>query len=109
PARRARPGRHDHAPSTDRQPRRAPLQRREDSRRSDAHAYRAPRRGAPPRGDRAHARRPRVPLLAPVRVTAQRELLAARRDVWKFIEEPYHMTDWWPGLTGVQPDHRGMA
>jgi hypothetical protein len=44
-----------------------------------------------------------------VKVTASRELLASRRDVWRFIEEPFHMPDWWPGLTGVQPDHRGMA
>jgi hypothetical protein len=29
--------------------------------------------------------------------------------VWRFIEEPFHMPDWWPGLTGVQPDRRGMA
>jgi uncharacterized protein YndB with AHSA1/START domain len=38
-----------------------------------------------------------------------RELLAPRRDVWGFLAEPYHLTDWWPGLTGVEPDRRGFA
>ncbi len=44
-----------------------------------------------------------------MRVTASRELFASRRDVWGFIEEPYHLPDWWPGLAGVQPDKRGLA
>lgn len=38
-----------------------------------------------------------------------RELLAPRSDVWAFLAEPYHLTDWWPGLTGVEPDRRGFA
>jgi hypothetical protein len=37
------------------------------------------------------------------------ELLASRQDVWSFLSEPYHHTDWWPGLTGVDPDRRGFA
>jgi hypothetical protein len=41
--------------------------------------------------------------------TAARELLATRADVWAFIAEPYHLSDWWPGITGVEPDRRGFA
>lgn len=41
--------------------------------------------------------------------TAGRELLAPRSDVWAFIAEPYHLADWWPGITGVEPDRRGLA
>ena len=41
--------------------------------------------------------------------TAARELLASRADVWAFIAEPYHLPDWWPGITGVEPDRRGFA
>jgi uncharacterized protein YndB with AHSA1/START domain len=37
------------------------------------------------------------------------ELLAPRADVWAFLAEPYHLTDWWPGLSGVEPDRRGLA
>jgi hypothetical protein len=44
-----------------------------------------------------------------VRVTASRELLAARPDVWDFLGEPFHLADWWPGVAGVQPDRRGSA
>ncbi|HEY2326761.1 MAG TPA: hypothetical protein VGH52_04670 [Gaiellaceae bacterium] len=29
--------------------------------------------------------------------------------MWAFLAEPYHLTDWWPGLTGVEPDRRGFA
>jgi hypothetical protein len=43
------------------------------------------------------------------RASASRELLAARGDVWKFIAEPHHFPDWWPGIGGVQPDRRGFA
>jgi hypothetical protein len=25
------------------------------------------------------------------------------------MAEPYHLSDWWPGLTGVEPDRRGFA
>ena len=41
--------------------------------------------------------------------TASRELLASRADVWAFLAEPYHLSDWWPGITGVVPDRRGFA
>jgi uncharacterized protein YndB with AHSA1/START domain len=44
-----------------------------------------------------------------VKVSASRELLASRRDVWRFVAEPYHLADWWPGLSGVEPDRRGLA
>jgi uncharacterized protein YndB with AHSA1/START domain len=37
------------------------------------------------------------------------ELLAPRTDVWAFLAEPYHLSDWWPGITGVEPDRRGFA
>jgi Polyketide cyclase / dehydrase and lipid transport len=29
--------------------------------------------------------------------------------VWAFVAEPYHLTDWFPGITGVEPDRRGTA
>jgi uncharacterized protein YndB with AHSA1/START domain len=41
--------------------------------------------------------------------SAERELLAPRADVWAFLAEPYHLPDWWPGITGVEPDRRGFA
>jgi len=44
-----------------------------------------------------------------MRVVASRELLAPRTDVWRFVAEPYHLSDWWPGVSGVQPDRRGSA
>ena len=40
---------------------------------------------------------------------ASLDLLAARADVWGFLAEPYHLSDWWPGITGVEPDLRGFA
>jgi uncharacterized protein YndB with AHSA1/START domain len=43
------------------------------------------------------------------RVSAQRELLASRRDVWAFVAEPHHFPDWWPGIAAVRPDRRGFA
>ena len=43
------------------------------------------------------------------RVSASRELLAAREDVWAFVAEPQHFPDWWPGISVVQPDRRGFA
>jgi hypothetical protein len=43
------------------------------------------------------------------RVSASRELLASRDDVWQFIAEPHHFSDWWPGIAAVQPDRRGLA
>jgi hypothetical protein len=44
-----------------------------------------------------------------MRTSASRELLASRPDVWGFLSEPYHLSDWWPGAAGVQPDRRGAA
>jgi uncharacterized protein YndB with AHSA1/START domain len=43
------------------------------------------------------------------RVVATRELLAPRADVWAFLAEPHHFSDWWPGVAGVHPDRRGLA
>ena len=40
---------------------------------------------------------------------ASRELLAARPDAWAFLAEPYHLADWYPGISGVTPDRRGSA
>jgi uncharacterized protein YndB with AHSA1/START domain len=40
---------------------------------------------------------------------AARELLATPEDVWRFVSEPYHLPDWWPGLGTVEPDRRGFA
>lgn len=40
---------------------------------------------------------------------AWRDLLALPDEVWKFLAEPYHLTDWWPGLAVVEPDRRGVA
>src|SRR5215510_15272838 len=44
-----------------------------------------------------------------MRISASKELLAARPDVWGFVAEPFHLADWWPGVAGVQPDRRGSA
>lgn len=44
-----------------------------------------------------------------MRVEAERELLAPRADVWALLEEPFHLSDWWPGIHGVRPDRRGLA
>ena len=43
------------------------------------------------------------------RYAAERVLLASLEDVWGFLAEPYHLSDWWPGIAGVQPDRRGLA
>lgn len=43
------------------------------------------------------------------RAEAEQELLAARADVWDFIAEPRHLADWWPGISAVEPDRRGLA
>jgi uncharacterized protein YndB with AHSA1/START domain len=43
------------------------------------------------------------------RYAGERVLLAPVEDVWQFLAEPYHLSDWWPGISGVQPDRRGMA
>jgi uncharacterized protein YndB with AHSA1/START domain len=44
-----------------------------------------------------------------VRVQAERELVASLQDAWGFVAEPYHLSDWWPGIASVEPDHRGLA
>ncbi len=41
--------------------------------------------------------------------SASRQLLAPRDDVWLFLAEPHHLSDWWPGVAGVEPDRRGLA
>jgi len=43
------------------------------------------------------------------RYAAERILLAPIDDVWRFLAEPYHLSDWWPGISGVDPDRRGLA
>jgi uncharacterized protein YndB with AHSA1/START domain len=43
------------------------------------------------------------------RVSAQRELLAPRADVWAFVAEPYNFPDWWPGIAAVRPGRVGFA
>jgi uncharacterized protein YndB with AHSA1/START domain len=43
------------------------------------------------------------------RYAAERVLLAPIDDVWAFVAEPYHLSDWWPGITGIEPDRRGLA
>lgn len=43
------------------------------------------------------------------RVSASRELLAPREDVWAFVSDPYNLPRWWPRLAGVVPDRRGFA
>ena len=44
-----------------------------------------------------------------MRVEARRELLAPPEDVWEIVAEPYHLSDWWPGYAGVEPDRLGLA
>lgn len=44
-----------------------------------------------------------------MRAEASRDLDASRADVWGFLAEPYHLSDWWPGITSVRPDRRGLA
>ena len=43
------------------------------------------------------------------RYVADRVLLAPLDDVWSFLVEPYNLTDWWPGVSGIEPDRRGLA
>ncbi len=69
---------------------------------------RARRRRAARRA-RADARRRGLPRHAPRMSEASRELLAPREDVWRFLAEPYHLSDWWPGMESVEPDRRGFA
>jgi uncharacterized protein YndB with AHSA1/START domain len=44
-----------------------------------------------------------------VRVEAQAELIATRRDVWELLAEPRHLADWWPDYSTIRPDRRGLA
>ena len=44
-----------------------------------------------------------------MRAEATRDLDASRADVWSFLTEPYHLSDWWPGISSVRPDRRGLA
>ena len=43
------------------------------------------------------------------RYAADRVLLAPLADVWAFLAEPYNLADWFPGISGVEPDRRGLA
>jgi uncharacterized protein YndB with AHSA1/START domain len=43
------------------------------------------------------------------RFAADAVLLAPIDDVWAFLAEPYNLADWWPGVSGVVPDRRGLA
>jgi hypothetical protein len=44
-----------------------------------------------------------------MRAEASRDLDASRAQVWGFLVEPYHLSDWWPGISSVRPDRRGLA
>ena len=41
-----------------------------------------------------------------MRSTAQREIGG---NLWAILAEPFHLPDWWPGYSGVEPDRRGLA
>ena len=43
------------------------------------------------------------------RYVASSVLFAPLADVWAFLAEPYNLADWWPGVSGVEPDRRGLA
>jgi uncharacterized protein YndB with AHSA1/START domain len=43
------------------------------------------------------------------RFAADRVLLAPLDDVWAFLAEPYNLADWWPGISVVEPDRRGLV
>ena len=43
------------------------------------------------------------------RYVAERTLCAPLDDVWAFLADPYNLGDWWPGVSGVEPDRRGLA
>ena len=36
-------------------------------------------------------------------------LLATPEDVWAFLAEPRHLSDWWPNVGSIEPDRLGMA
>jgi len=39
-----------------------------------------------------------------VRKEASLVLAVPREDAWALVSEPFHLPDWWPGYTGVEPD-----
>jgi hypothetical protein len=41
--------------------------------------------------------------------SASQELLASPEEAWRFVSEPFHFPDWWPGVAAVEPDRRGFA
>jgi uncharacterized protein YndB with AHSA1/START domain len=43
-----------------------------------------------------------------VKEEASQVLPVSREKAWALISEPYHLPDWWPGYTGVEPDRRGL-
>jgi len=43
-----------------------------------------------------------------VRKEASLVLPVPREDAWALVSEPFHLPDWWPGYTGVEPDRRGL-
>ena len=43
-----------------------------------------------------------------MREEASQVLPVSREEAWALIAEPYHLPDWWPGYTGVEPDRRGL-
>ena len=43
-----------------------------------------------------------------MRAEASREIPASRNQLWSFLAEPYHLSDWWPGVAAVRPDRRGL-
>lgn len=43
-----------------------------------------------------------------MRAEASHEVLASRADVWRYLAEPYHLSDWWPTVSAVRPDARGF-
>jgi probable rRNA maturation factor len=47
--------------------------------------------------------------LAAAGISQAHRAAGSRPDAWRFLAEPYHLTDWWPGASGVQPDRRGVA
>jgi hypothetical protein len=44
-----------------------------------------------------------------VLVEASPVLRSQRADVWALVGEPYHLPDWWPSYSGVEPDRRALA
>ena len=43
-----------------------------------------------------------------MRKEASLVLPVRREDAWALVSEPFHLPDWWPGYTGVEPDRRGL-